>query len=371
MAGRVTITDVAREAGVSLMTVSRVINDKGEISAATRQHVLEVIERLGYRPSSIARGLATQRTGTLGLIVPDIANPFFSEVARGAEDRASAANYNLFVCNTDESPQHELAILASLEEKRVDGVILCSSRLPDNRLGAALKHHPAAVLVNRRRVAGDAGVILVADREGARMATEHLLGTGHRAVGFLAGPVTSYSGQQRADGYRAALAAAGMAYNPAWVRPCSAQVDGGRETARALLADCPELTALFCYNDLVAVGALLACAERGRRVPDEVAVVGFDDIPTAALVTPALTTCHVPRHELGERAMQLLLDRIDGCAEACDEIVIETELIVRASAPQAPCTLTLPGLPAATAHGPEAGTSNLRQKERKGGSGES
>jgi LacI family transcriptional regulator len=333
MASRVTIADVAREAGVSMMTVSRVINDKGEISSSTRQHVLDVIERLGYRPSSIARGLVTQRTGTLGLVVPDIANPFFSEVARGAEDRASAASYNVFVCNTDESPQQERTILESLEEKRVDGLILCSSRLPDDMLCATLELHPAAVLVNRRAVAASAGLVLLADEHGARMATGHLLQAGHRAVGLLAGPLTSYSGQQRSRGYRAALAAAGIPYNPAWVRPCSSQVEGGRDTTVTLLSDHPEVTALFCYNDLVAIGALLACADLGRRVPEDLSVVGFDDIPMAALVTPALTTCCVPRYELGERAMQLLLDRIDGCTDECEEIVLQTELIVRASAP--------------------------------------
>jgi LacI family transcriptional regulator len=333
MAGRVTISDVAREAGVSLMTVSRVINDKGEISAATRQHVLDVIERLGYRPSSIARGLATQRTSTLGLVVPDIANPFFSDVARGAEDRARGVGYNVFVCNTDESPQREIAALESLEEKRVDGVLLCSSRLNADDLRAALVSHPAAVLVNRRLEGARVGAILLADEAGARVATQHLLQSGHRAVGFLAGPFTSYSSRQRSRGYRAALEGAGVRYNPTWVRPCAYHVEGGRETAHVLLADHPELTALFCYNDLVAIGTLQACAELGRRVPDDLAIVGFDDIPLAGLVTPALTTCRVPRYELGEQAMQLLLDRIEGCTELCDEIVLWPELVIRASAP--------------------------------------
>lgn len=333
MAGRITIADVAREAGVSLMTVSRVINDKGEISPATRQHVLEVIERLGYRPSGIARGLATRRSGALGLVVPDIANPFFSEVARGVEDRASAGGYNVFVCNSGESPQRELAILESLEEKRVDGLVLCSSRLADDSLRAALDHYPAVVLVNRRPPETQAGAILLADEEGARAATEHLLRSGHTAVGFLAGPLTSYSSRQRSKGYLAALAAAGIQSKPEWVRPCSYQVEGGRESALALLTSQPELTALFCYNDLVAVGALLACAQLGRRVPDDLAIVGFDDIPMAALVTPPLTTCHVPRYELGERATQLLLERIGGGSMPNEEIVLHTELIVRASAP--------------------------------------
>jgi LacI family transcriptional regulator len=333
MADRVTIADVAREAGVSMMTVSRVINDKGEISSTTRQYVMDVIDRLGYRPSGIARGLATQRTATLGLVVPDIANPFFSDVARGAEDRAFAAQYNVFVCNTDESPKQEMAALDSLEEKRVDGLLLCSSRLHEDDLRAALRGHRAAVLVNRRLKRADVGVVMLADEAGARAATGHLLQAGHRAVGFLAGPLTSYSSRQRSRGYRAALASAGIRFHSSWVRPCSYEVEGGKAAARTLLLDHPELTALFCYNDLVAIGALLACAELGRQVPGDLAIVGFDDIPMAALVTPALTTCRVPRHELGGQATQLLLDRIDGCSEECKEIVLWPQLVVRASAP--------------------------------------
>jgi LacI family transcriptional regulator len=333
MAGRVTISDVAREAGVSLMTVSRVVNGKEEISPTTRQRVLDVIEQMGYRPSGIARGLATQRTGTLGLVVPDMANPFFSDVARGAEDRARAAGYNIFVCNTDESPQREIAALDSLEEKRVDGVVLCSSRLHDDGLRAALDHHPAAVLVNRRLDLYHVDAVLLADREGGQAATQHLLRSGHRAVGFLAGPLTSYSSQQRSKGYHAALAMAGISSDPGWVRPCSYEVEDGREAAKGLLAHHPELTALFCYNDLVAVGALQACADLGRRVPDDLALVGFDDIPMSALVIPPLTTCRVPRYDLGDQAMRLLLRRVDGLAESCSEIVLPPELVVRASAP--------------------------------------
>jgi LacI family transcriptional regulator len=333
MARRVTMSDVAREAGVSLMTVSRVVNDKGEISAATRQRVLDVIEKLNYRPSSIARGLVTQRTGTLGLVVPDISNPFFSDVARGAEQEAYAEGYNVFLCNTEEDTQRELAVLQSLEEKRVDGVVLCSSRLGHDELRVALADHPAVVLVNLRLDEEHVGMVLLDDETGGRMATQHLLQAGHRTVGFLAGPPTSQSGRQRAKGYHAALAAAGLPHNSDWVRHCSPMVTGGQEAARELLNDHPELSALFCYNDLVAVGALQACADLGHRVPDDLAVVGFDDIPLAALVTPPLTTCRVPRYELGLHSMRLLLDHISDCPGECKEVVLQPELIVRASAP--------------------------------------
>lgn len=335
MPNRVTMADVAREVGVSLMTVSRVVNDKEDVSPTTRQRVLDAIERLGYRPSGIARSLATRRTGTLGLVVPDVANPFFSDVARGVEQVAYAEGYNVFLCNTEEDPQRELAVLESLEEKRVDGLVLCSSRLDDDELRTALAFHSAAVLINRRleddgcRV----GAVLVDDVLGGRQATQHLLDRGHQLIGFLTGPSGSRSGRCRVQGYRAALLAAALPYDPALTRNCSPVVEGGREVTCALLAVHPELTALLCYNDLVAVGALRACADLGRRVPDDVAVVGFDDIPLAALVTPPLTTCRAPRYELGLQAMHLLLDQIVGRPGKCEEIVLRPELVVRASAP--------------------------------------
>ena len=327
------MADVAREAGVSLMTVSRVVNNKGEVSPVTRQRVLEIIERLGYRPSGIARGLATKRTGTLGLVVPDVANPFFAEVALGAEHVAYAEGYNVFLCNTEEDTRRELRVLASLEEKRVDGVVVCSSRLDDDELRAAVSRHPAVVLVNRRLDVDGLGVVLSDDELGGQLATQHLLQAGHRTVAFLAGPATSHSGRQRAAGYRAALAVAGVPYNPGWVRHCMPVVAGGQEAARTLLAAHPNVTALFCYNDLVAVGALQACTTLGRRVPGDLAVVGFDDIPLAALVTPALTTCHVPRYDLGAQAMGLLLAQVQGGAKQSAAIVLQPELIVRESAP--------------------------------------
>jgi LacI family transcriptional regulator len=316
------------------MTVSRVINSKEGVSQATRERVQDVVERLGYRPSDIARGLVTKRTGTLGLVMPDVANPFFAEVARGAEHIACDAGYSVFLCNTGEDRQREIDALRSLEEKRVDGIVLCSSRLEDSALEEAIAGHLATVLVNRRLESTDVGVVVIDDVVGGQMTTNHLLQAGHRAIGFLSGPPTSHSGRWRAKGYRIALEAAGVAHNPDWTSHCVPMVEGGRETARAFLSAHPELTALFCHNDLVAIGALQACADMGRAVPDDVAIVGFDDIPLAALVSPALTTCLVPRYDLGSAAMRLLLDKINGRAsQECGEIVFQPKLVVRASAP--------------------------------------
>jgi LacI family transcriptional regulator len=268
------------------------------------------------------------------LVVPDVANPFFAEVARGAEHVAYDAGYNVFLCNTGEDIQHELDVLRSLEEKRVDGVMVCSSRLEESVLEEAVARHQAAVLFNRQLESEDVCIVMIDDMAGGQMATQHLLQTGHSAIGFLSGPPASQSGQRRAEGYRAALAAVGVSHNPNWTRHSLPTVEGGREAARGLLTDSPELTALFCYNDLVAVGALQACVDLRRVVPTDVAIVGFDDIPMAALVSPTLTTCRVPRYELGSEAMRLLLNKISGCAgERCKEFVLQPELVVRDSAP--------------------------------------
>jgi LacI family transcriptional regulator len=329
------MADVAQDVGVSVMTVSRVVNDKGDVSVETRQRVLDAIDRLGYRPSAIARSLATRRTGTLGLVIPDVANPFFAEVARGVEHVAYAEGYNVFLCNTDEDPQRELDILESLEEKRVDGIVLCSSRLENAHLRIVTESHGAVVLVNRTLHVDDAttAAVLVDDVAGGRMATEHLLSRGHRAIGFLSGPRGSRSGRGRVEGYRRTMGDADLAIEPGWMRPCAPVAEAGRQAAHALLDAHPEITGLLCYNDLVAVGALQACDARGCRVPDDLAVVGFDDIPLAELVTPALTTCRIPRHELGVRAVRLLLEQVEEGTNGHKEIVLHPSLVVRASAP--------------------------------------
>lgn len=335
MSERITIADVAREAGVSAQTVSRALNNKGEIGPETRRRVLETVERLGYRPNTLARGLVTRKTSTIGLVVPDIANPFFSEVARGAEDVAHQEGYSLLLCNTMEKPAREMEALRTLEAQRVDGIILCSSRLPDEALKAAMARLPAVIFVNRESPAGDAGSACIDDEAGAYRGMQHLLRTGRRSIAFVAGPPTSDSGRRRALGYRRALAEAGAAVQPGLSRACSPDLDGGHSAVLELLAAGFEVDALLCYNDLVAVGALRACAATGLRVPEDVAVVGFDDIMLAGLVTPSLTTLRSNRQELGAESVRLLLHALAGCPGGCDKVVLQPELVIRASAPAA------------------------------------
>ena len=332
MKAAVTITDVARTAGVSIQTVSRVLNQSGQTSLATRQRVQQAIEQLGYRPNHIARGLATNRTFTLGLIVPDITNPFFPDIVRGAEQVALEHGYTIFLCNTNEQPEREMAALTMLEAHRVDGIILCGSRVSDEQLFPHLGRHRAVVLINRQVPFEDVSTVRVDYAEGTRLAVSHLQASQRGRIGFLSGPLHSSSRQTRLGAFSEALAASGTPLEPSHILACAPTSEAGYESARALLTQHSELDGLLCYNDLVAIGALHACTDIGRRVPDTLAVVGYDDIPSASLVTPSLTTVGIPKSDLGAHAVDLLLKRIAGDQQET-ELVLSPQLIVRASAP--------------------------------------
>ena len=331
---RVTIKDIAREAGVSAQTVSRAINDKGEISPQTQERILLIAERLGYRPNSVARSLATRHTQNIGLVVPDVANPFFAGIARGIEDAAHQSDHNVFLCNTDENVDRETKAIHSLEAQRVDGLILCSSRLSDPQLQKLANRYQPLVLVNRQIDHPQTGIVLVDDVKGTTDAIRYLLQLGHRHIGLLAGPRASHSGKARVQGYLDAMRARVSQVPAHWQEPCAPQVEGGRAAALELLQRAPDLTALLAYNDLVAVGAMRACVEVGRRVPEDCAIVGCDDVPLAALVSPALTTIHIPTYNLGQCTMSLLFDMMGQDADCPEPIIISPHLVIRDSSGQ-------------------------------------
>lgn len=337
MVQRVTMFDVAREAGVSVMTVSRVINDKGEISPETRVRVQAVIEKLGYRPSGIARTLAGGQSYTIGLIVPDIANPYFSGIAHGVTSVANNKNFGVLLCDCEEDASLELTMLGVLEEKRVDGVIIASPRTSTEKLLPTLVRHPNVVMINRLFEKAELptahGYVMSDDNHGGYLVTKHLVEKGHRKIGYLAGPVNSYGSAQRFRGYRTVLAEHGLEFDPAIVRNCLPTVSGGGEAAVQLLREHPEITALFCFNDLVAIGVLQCSQQIGRTIPDDLMIIGYDDVPMASWVTPALTTCKVDFEAMGKAAMQLLLDHIEDCADDCNNLVLKPQLVIRKSAP--------------------------------------
>lgn len=332
MGTKITIADVAREAGVSTQTVSRVVNGKDEIRPKTRQKVLDVIERLGYRPNAVARSLATNRTSTLGLVVPDIGNPFFSEVVRGAEDAAREHGYHVFLCNTDQKPEREQAAIRALQDKWVDGIVLCSTRLQEDQLQEFIRGRQGIVLVSRERIDGSVGSVRVDDVRGTILAMNHLLASNRQNIAFLAGIPGGPSHRIRMQGFSIAVETAGLGTNQAIAVHCVSNPAGGYEATKKVLVDRPSLDGLVCFNDLVAIGALRACLEHGIRVPEDVAVVGFDDIALASLVQPPLTTVRRSKHELGAEAVKMLVDHLRGHDHE-KEVVLEPELIVRGSAP--------------------------------------
>lgn len=323
---KITIADVARAAGVSSMTVSRVLNDAGGASAETVERVLSAAHSLNYRPNPFARGLRSDRSRTIGFLVPDITNPFFPEVIRGAEDAATAAGYNLLLSNVVESSEREGELIETLLRHRVDGIIVCSARLPDAALHEALAAHRAAVLINRDAPPEVAGTVTTDYEKGASYAIDHLVQRGRRRIAVIAGPRSSFGGKSRLVGIRKTLAAHGQ--TALAVVYCDPTVGGGEKAAEQLLAQAPEFDAIVCYNDLNAIGAMKACRAAGRRVPEDTALIGFDDIPMAELLSPALTTLRVQKREMGEAAVGLLLNRM-ATKNRQHGIVIVPELIVR------------------------------------------
>lgn len=327
---KVTLAHVAEEAGVSVMTVSRVVNDRPGVGASTRARVRRAIAALGYRPNIVARGLKAHRSRTIGLIVPDVTNPYFPSIVRGAEDVAMRHGYTLLLTNVVEDVEREVAALEAFEDRRVDGVIACSPRLEAERLDELLARHHAAVIVNRRSNPVVAGSVRLDHEHGMRQLIRHLLATGCRRLGVLAGPSDSHAGRERLLGIDRETREHGVAVPAELVLPGPPTVEGGQSATQALLERDASIDALVCFNDLVAAGALITLKELGIAVPADVAVVGYDDIDFARMFTPPLTTMRAATYDLGRHAMTMLLERMEGRGRGVD-IVLQPELVVRAS----------------------------------------
>lgn len=298
-----TIRDVARLAGVSPSTVSRALSLPDVVNAATRARVRAAAEQLGYAPNKAARGLITGRTGNIGLVVPDLANPFFPSVVKGVQARARMHDVAVFLADTDEDVASEVSLVNALA-KQVDGLILCSPRASDDEL-AAIAAESNVVLVNRL-VEGVPAVTF--DNEGGmRQAIAHLAALGHRKIAWVGGPVNSWSGAHRIIGLYAAAHDHGVEL--AEVGHFAPTYEGGMAAADQAVAT--GATAVVAYNDLVAIGLLARLHARGISVPGDVSVVGIDDIAMAAMSRPALTTVRLPKQKSGEIAVELLLAMID------------------------------------------------------------
>jgi LacI family transcriptional regulator, galactose operon repressor len=326
----VTIKDVAREAGVSVATVSRVWNDADFVSPETRQRVAEVAARLGYSPHGAARSLITRTTFALGVLLPDLYGEFFSEIIRGIDHVAQAAGYHILVSSSHESKDEIDAALRTMRG-RVDGMIIMSSDLEAQRTLHALQGSFPVVLLNGGAESKSFDTITIENHEGAREMTRHLVARGHRRIAMIGGPQRNYDAAERLRGYETALRENGIEIERSLIVQGDFSELSGHRAVEQLLALASRPTAIFAANDSMAIGALSALRENSLRVPEEMAVAGFDDIPLARYMNPPLSTVHVDISLLGERAAALLLLLLQKGVRPHEHLQLSTTLVIRAS----------------------------------------
>lgn len=327
---RATIAEVAEAAGVSRTTVSHVISGNRPVAEETRKRVSEVIVRLGYRPNSLARSLRIQRSHTIAVIVPDITNPFYPVMTRGLDD-AFAGDYRALICSTDAKRERELAFAADAYDRNADGIVIVAFQIDADDLADIIGSGIPMVSMGEAIDHPDVDIVLKEDERGAFEATKYLIEKGHTRIGHVGG--TAGPGHSREAGYRRAMDEAGLGVTPDMISDGAWNRSGGGKAMHQLIEATEGTSAVFCGNDLMAIGALDCARELGLDVPEDIAVVGFDDIESAALVTPALTTMTNPAYESGMAAGKLLLDRIEGARPSARRIVVmRPELVERESA---------------------------------------
>jgi DNA-binding LacI/PurR family transcriptional regulator len=329
----VTMRQIAERADVSIGTVSHVINDTAKVREKLRQRVLDAIRSLGYQPSQLARGLRRNQTNILVMIIPDITNPFFPAVVRGVEDVAYNHSFRLALCNTDNDAQKETLYLNEMRSYRPAGWLVIPAT--DSQMTMQLKPSAASgtpvVCIDRQPDGWKGDVVLAANQAGARSATQHLLRMGHRQLAVITGPLHLTNAVERLKGFKNALAEANVSIEPEYVQEAHFNRQSGYEAAKRLLRMLPRPTAIFACNDLMAMGVLLAARELGLHCPDQLSIVGFDDLDFAEFTAPALTSVHQSGYQLGTTAARLLLERIDGSRSEPQKIVLPSELKIRQS----------------------------------------
>lgn len=330
----VTLEDVAQEANVSTATVSRTLNEPGKVRRSTRKRVREAAEELGYQPSRVARRLRLKEgvANLIGLVIPDIQNPFFADVTRGVEDLARDQDYALILCNSDEDPDKQRLAVDTLVTEDVDGVIVPPVSTDDPEVRRLAESDIAVVCVDRR-MGGDTRVdtILSDNRHGAYEATSHLIEQGHERIGFIGGIPHISTLTERREGYERALRAHDLSVDPTLIEEGEARGERGRDLTEKLLRLDRPPTALFTGNNLTTLGALSALNSRGVQVPEEMALVGYDDVPWAQALSPPPTVIDQPGYEIGRRAAEILLGRLSNPDRDPSVVTLQPKLIVRQS----------------------------------------
>ncbi|MCI3922941.1 LacI family transcriptional regulator [Paenibacillus sp. TRM 82003] len=329
---KATIYDVARAAGVSIATVSNVINGKGRVSQKRSEHIFEIMERLNYQPSAIASALVGKKTFTLGLLFPDISNPFFAELARAIEDEAHHTGYSVIMCSTDNKDERVRRYLSLLEQKRVDGIVIGTGVEHTELLTRLQEKSIPFVLVARENAALASDTVVTDDYIGGRAAAEHLAALGHRRIAILSESLKVSSSRERIRGFKQGLSERNVPFEDEHIVICEFSVEEGRRGTRELLRRPGRPTALFCCNDLLAIGAMQAAKQLGLKVPGDLSIVGFDDTVLATVTDPPLTTVAQPIGQMGKQAINLLIDNLaNGGRSGKQRVVLRPELRVRGS----------------------------------------
>jgi|SRR5665213_228922 len=330
---QVTLKELAARAKVHPSTVSRVANKDPNlrIAPSTRSRIEALLAETEYRPNAVARGLKLRQTLVLAVVIPDITNPFFAAMFRGVEDGATPRGYQVLLCNTDGSPDRERSHLQSLAARRVDGVILASTFLKDPTVRWLRHQRTPYVLVNRFSDEDVDPFVGSDDLSGATIATQHLISLGHVRIGHLAGQSTTSTGVLRRKGYEAALAGAGLPADPELLVESGFVEEGGAEAMEHLLSLKSPPTAIFAVTDMTAIGAYGVARRRGLRIPEDLAIAGYNDIPLASRLIPGLTTVHIPIHEFGSVAAGILLEQIETGELTPKRVAFNPHLVVRGS----------------------------------------
>ncbi len=331
---RATLRDVARRAGVHPATASRALNDdtRGLVNEETAERVRLAAEELDYRPNPIARGLKTNRSYTIGVLIPDLTNPLFPPILRGIEDRLEEAGYTPLIANTDNDPERERIDWQAMRARQVDGLIAATAHRDHRLLDEIVEHAMPLVLVNRRAHDVPIPVATADDRAGIELAVKHLVELGHTRIGHIAGPLAFSTGYDRYEGFLDAMRAAGLEpdRNLVVVSDAFTESDGAAACRELLDAD-GQMTAIAAANDLIALGCYDVLAERGIGCPDGLSIVGFNDMPFAGRFQPPLTTIRIPHYELGAAAAELMLEHLQGGAAEGRSVLLEPALVVRRS----------------------------------------
>ena len=325
--------EIAERAKVSIGTVSHVINGTARVRENPRRRVLDAIRSLGYQPSQLARGLRRNRTNMVVMLIPDITNPFFPAVVRGVEDVAYKHSLRVVLCNTDNDIEKESFYLDEMRSYRPAGWLVIPATDSDMTAqfrSPALSGHPV-VCIDRQPPDWKGDVVLAANQAGARSATQHLLRMGHRQLAVITGPLHLTNAVERLKGFKRALSEAGVSIDPEYIQEARFNRQSGYEAATRLLRMLPRPTAIFACNDLMAMGVLSAARELGLQCPEQISIVGFDDLDFAEFTAPALTSVHQPGYQLGTTAARLLMERIEGSRSAARKIVLPSELKIRHS----------------------------------------